>query len=82
MGSNFYLLKSYDATNPNISFTITECVINGILQANGGRNCTIENSLIFNTINNFDQSNFNYNGINDDAGSSGVIYQCTSCTFS
>lgn len=56
--SGTFTLRKTDSETPNLNFFISECVINGNLNAKNGSNCHIEKSILFDNIGYFYQSLF------------------------
>ncbi|QIA06322.1 hypothetical protein [Draconibacterium halophilum] len=82
IGGTLYLRNTTDigSGNPDLSFHLTECVTQGI-DGRYGKNVRVEKNLIFSTLNNFYQSFFNHNSVNDYDYNNRVIEYCENCQF-
>ena len=70
---NTLTLRYNDTETPDIDFHISECVLQGVVNAKNGSNCLVEQSLLFAYVQYFNGSVFDHN---DFPAASG----CTNCT--
>lgn len=80
-------LRSISTDAPDLNVHISECVLNGIVNANNGSNCLVEKSLLFAYILRFNNSFFDHNdfpaysGCNSCSSRDRTIQYSSNCTF-